>query len=506
MASESRLFVKDISHLLNSWHPTLNRDISPSKVSAGSSRKQIWWIHNDSKTGLNHSWHSTPAERMRLYRENPILLGCGVCNGRQVQKGVNDFASQYPDLLLEWDYEKNTIKPDEVSKRNPMEIHWKHYNDETQKWHRWPASIRNRTRKQSLLSKSKGCSICRGLLVVEGINDLATLRPDIAIKWHPTKNGDLKPTMFSVGSEEIVYWIHEGKPGEPDHEWDTMIIAMTRLEGNTICPVCSNHKLQIGVNDLRTKYPKIADLWHPTKNGELMPETTLAGSTLEIWFQHLDEKTNKIHEWPSEIMTMISRKSKTMYGCSICANRLIVKGINDLKTTHPLLAKQFHPTKNGDIKITQIGAGSTLKIHWRHYKRNQKVWHEWPTMPRTRAKGKNCPFCKKSGFRGNQSGSLYIIQGEVQGKTIIQFGISQDLKNRLSTHRLSGFNKVLATIDFPMGSDAMSLERKLINLMKEHHLDSCRAKGILFDGASEAFCLEDVDQDFLDEFMELVTL
>lgn len=50
----------------------------------------------------------------------------------------------------------------------------------------------------------------------------------------------------------------------------------------------------------------------------------------------------------------------------------------------------------------------------------------------------------------------------------------------------------------------MAIERNLINLMRERDLDSCRAQGILFDGASEAFCLEDVDQDFLDEFTDIV--
>lgn len=33
-------------------------------------------------------------------------------------------------------------------------------------------------------------------------------------------------------------------------------------------------------------------------------------------------------------------------GCPCCANHIAVKGKNDLATTHPQLAKEWHPTKN----------------------------------------------------------------------------------------------------------------------------------------------------------------
>lgn len=34
--------------------------------------------------------------------------------------------------------------------------------------------------------------------------------------------------------------------------------------------------------------------------------------------------------------------------CAVCANRVVVAGINDLATTHIELAKEWHPTKNGN--------------------------------------------------------------------------------------------------------------------------------------------------------------
>ena len=42
-----------------------------------------------------------------------------------------------------------------------------------------------------------------------GVNDLATKRPDLATEWHPTKNGDLKPTDVAAGSEKKAWWRHQ---------------------------------------------------------------------------------------------------------------------------------------------------------------------------------------------------------------------------------------------------------------------------------------------------------
>ena len=31
--------------------------------------------------------------------------------------------------------------------------------------------------------------------------------PDLAAQWHPTLNGDLKPSDFTYGSGEMVMWL-----------------------------------------------------------------------------------------------------------------------------------------------------------------------------------------------------------------------------------------------------------------------------------------------------------
>ena len=88
-------------------------------------------------------------------------------------------------------------------------------------------------------------------------NDLATTFPELAKEWHPTKNGTLCPSDVSMRSGEKVWWL--GKCG---HEWQATVSH--RTDGQN-CPICSTHKLLSGYNDLATKFPLVADEWHPKK-------------------------------------------------------------------------------------------------------------------------------------------------------------------------------------------------------------------------------------------------
>lgn len=48
---------------------------------------------------------------------------------------------------------------------------------------------------------------------------LATYRK-LVKEWHPTKNGDLKPSDFTAGSGQKVWW---KCPKGDDHEWEARI-------------------------------------------------------------------------------------------------------------------------------------------------------------------------------------------------------------------------------------------------------------------------------------------
>ena len=95
----------------------------------------------------------------------------------------------------------------------------------------------------------RGCNICSGNVVKKGVNDLATTHPKLAKEWHPTKNGDLKPTQVSFGCNKKVWW-----QCEKGHEWNAEIGNRTNVNSN--CPYCANKKVLKGYNDLATTHPQ----------------------------------------------------------------------------------------------------------------------------------------------------------------------------------------------------------------------------------------------------------
>ena len=54
----------------------------------------------------------------------------------------------------------------------------------------------------------------------------------------------------------------------------------------------------------------------------------------------------------------------------------------------PELAKEWHPTKNGDLRLDDIAAGSNKKVWWKCIKS-----HEWQATPNNRTRGSGCPYC-----------------------------------------------------------------------------------------------------------------
>lgn len=204
-----------------------------------------------------------------------------------------------------------------------------------------------------------------------GVNDLATKAPEIAKQWHPTKNGDLRPEDAAVCSNKKVWWICD-----KGHGWRASGKVRTRGHG---CPVCANKLILVGVNDLSTTHPLLAAQWHPTKNGDLTPDSVTVGSCKKVWWLGPCG-----HEWQAGIA---SRDAGC--GCPVCNGKVALFGFNDLESQFPDIAKQWHPTKNEKIRPDAVTAYSNKKVWWICDK-----GHEWEAAiaPRTK-RGTGCPVC-----------------------------------------------------------------------------------------------------------------
>ena len=200
---------------------------------------------------------------------------------------------------------------------------------------------------------------------------IASRFPDIAAQWHPTRNGDLAPDQLSAGSNVRVWWrCAEG------HEWAVKV--NNRTSGSTGCPVCTGQTVLAGFNDLATRSPDIAAQWHPTRNGDLRPDQVSAGMNAKVWW-----RCDLGHEWEAVVNSRTSKGD----GCPVCTGQTVLNGFNDLATTFPKVAAQWHPTRNADLPPNQVTAGSGTKVWWRCAE-----GHEWEApVGRRTSGGHGCP-------------------------------------------------------------------------------------------------------------------
>ena len=96
--------------------------------------------------------------------------------------------------------------------------------------------------------------------------------------------------------------------------------------------------------------------WDWTANGGLNPEDIPAGSGLDYGWVCPD---NPNHRWRAQVRSRTIRGT----GCPYCTHRL-VHPTEALSTTHPDIAAEWHPTKNGDKTPADFTYGSGFYAWW----------------------------------------------------------------------------------------------------------------------------------------------
>ena len=203
---------------------------------------------------------------------------------------------------------------------------------------------------------------------------LAHVNPELAKQWHPSKNGELTPNCIHAGTGKSVWW--KCDKGD-DHEWKAIVIQ--RAKGS-LCPYCTGHKVAKS-NCLATVNSELAKEWHATNNGDLTPFDVTAFSNKKVWW-----KCNKVddHEWETRVADRNKGKN-----CPFCTGQKVTKS-NCLATINPTIAKQWHPSKNGNLTPFDVSAGSGKIVWWKCDKGDD---HEWKAVIGSRAQGNACPIC-----------------------------------------------------------------------------------------------------------------
>ena len=272
---------------------------------------------------------------------------------------------EYPDVAEQWDYQKNNpLKPENFSSGSNKRVWWKCPNGDD---HEWRTSIHQRTGEVQT-----GCPFCCNRRVSQ-TNNLLLNDPKLASEWHPTKNGDLTADRVTVVSGKRVWW---KCPKGDDHEWVSSV--GDRYKGS--CPFCTGKRASTNYN-LKIINPKAAALWHPSNNNDLKPEQYPPNSMKKVWWKC---SVADDHEWQSTIANLNRTPN-----CPFCSGRY-ASSTNNLLLTHRELAKEWHPTKNGDLTPEDITQGSVKKIWWLCSKSDD---HEWQSTVNNRTNGTQCPVC-----------------------------------------------------------------------------------------------------------------
>jgi Zn finger protein HypA/HybF involved in hydrogenase expression len=135
--------------------------------------------------------------------------------------------------------------------------------------------------------------------------------------------------------------------------------------------------------------------WNYEKNYPLTPDSFSTKSNTKVWW-----KCTKGHEWK----TVIANRT-TGRNCPYCSGRKVSKE-NNLKFLFPEIAKEWHPTKNDNLKPENFVKGSGKKVWWKCTK-----GHEWEAVIWSRTDGRDCPNC--SGKRLSNQNNLKFIFPEI---------------------------------------------------------------------------------------------
>ncbi len=264
------------------------------------------------------------------------------------------------DIALEWCYKLNcNFGPEDFNYASRVKVWW---CCQFNKKHIWKAPIGNRT------LQGTGCPFCYDSTWGVDLRDF----PKVMKLFDKEKNKRVNPQKLPIG--KAVWW---RCAKASDHVWK----GWFKFEhADCLCPFCSEHRpsstYSIENSDI------LRDEFHPQKNKGLKAKDLTPGSGVKVWWQC---STNNSHVWQA---TVGDRSNGD--GCPYCSRRLLSKEFT-LGAHYPRLAREFHPTKNDDLKPSTISSAYRQAIWWQCVKDPS---HEWKDVIRRRVeKQRGCPFC-----------------------------------------------------------------------------------------------------------------
>lgn len=404
--------------LVNEWVDDINAEMHlyPESVSAYSNHKVAWKCPK-----CQNIYEATITNRTRMHSN------CPYCSGQKVAPGYNDFASQRPDLLTEWDYEQNDSEglfPNQLTCGSKKEAHWI-----CPLGHRYKRAIKDRT-------SGKNCSVCG--------KASQTSFPEQAIYFYVKQHFESAKNRFKFDNKyEIDIFIPECKIGieydgfyhrsekrqEKDRRKSAYLaeasIRLIRIIEDETAPFSVENDIIITPIDPTYKYMNRVIEVLLEKVGVGNQTITINKNIQNIYSQYISlQKENSVSqnasllaEWDYDYNGKITPEAVSLNsnqkvswicpkghsylaspkhrnngtGCPYCAGKMVLSGYNDFESY-----SQLHPDiladwdyANNPSNLSEIYYSSTSVFNWVCSKCKRQYQKKLSNV----VKGERCPYC-----------------------------------------------------------------------------------------------------------------
>lgn len=424
------------------WNYSKNVNLLPSQVLKGSATV-VWWKCSKCGKEWRTAVHNRTGKNSKTGCPDCSAKRTGDINARPI-KGENDLETLYPNILKEWNYEKNINLPSTYMAKSNKKVWWK-----CQYGHEWEASIVNRV-------KGRNCPIClkeykvsfpekaiyyyikknypnsienyRNELLHNKEIDIFIPSLNIGIeydgkRWHKDIRKDLKKDKLckelgielirvretglpKLNSTSVIFEINPSKDNYSELEKCILEILRFINGSNIEVDIEKDNERILELMHLSRKkdsllelMPEIVNMWDYEKNGNLTPDMFTKGSEKTIWMIC------------TECGKSYCSKAKDIYKkhttkCIECSYYRLIKGVNDFRTKYPNLAKEYDYEKN-EKRFEDLNLGERKnKFYWKC----SKCGYEWRASIDSRINSKYCPRCASA--VGAKTRSLNKIKKE----------------------------------------------------------------------------------------------
>jgi hypothetical protein len=349
-------------HLLKEYSEDNPKPLSSYKP---YSNKKVTW-----KCAAGHEWSAVINSR------TANDAGCPFCTNRKVSD-TNTVAAAYPELLDEWDYEKNgDFRPDMIVSGSSLVAHWK-----CKRGHTFATPIVRRTYGGS------GCPKCVGKSSRGELRFLSEVEYVFSDVRHRQKVARVEADIFipylALAIEYDGAYFHKSKVNEDrakNRKLSQAGIDVIRLREVPLKLLGQN---DIQVHELR--YLQKSDIDHLIKK--------IAALT----FRAKMFPRKKVKDYLAATTLQAEKRYQELIEA--------LPGPGDIKdsvASNKRLLSEWHTERNAPLKPYQVHLRSGMKLWWRCSK-----GHEWDATPDKRSTGRNCPFC--SNRRLGYGNSLAVV-------------------------------------------------------------------------------------------------